>query len=154
MVESGHFTDKIFERIQQAELRKEDYETELRRISSTMQKLTLEQVKEKLIAVREKMRHYVALGDIPINLKKAFCDAFIEKVYLFDEDPDGTNGCATMKVKIVFDAFESEGLLGFDDAEIEISSTFEPLGSPHVTNPNWFVNRNWFGFVVFFADCD
>ena len=96
----------------------------------TMQKLTLEQVKEKLIAVREKMRHYVALGDIPINLKKAFCDAFIEKVYLFDEDPDGTNGCATMKVKIVFDAFESEGLLGFDDAEIEISSTFEPLGSP------------------------
>ena len=136
MVESGHFTDKIFERIQQAELRKEDYETELRRISSTMQKLTLEQVKEKLLAVREKMRYYVALGDIPINLKKAFCDAFIEKVYLFDEDPDGTNGCATMKVKIVFDAFESEGLLGFDDAEIEISSTFEPLGSPKNANTN------------------
>ncbi len=130
MVESGHFTDKIFERIQQAELRKEDYETELRRLSSTMPKLTLEQVKQKLLAVRKKMQHYIALGEIPIKVKKAFCDAFIEKVYLFDVDPGGSDDDTRMKVKIVFDAFESEDLLGFDDAEIEISSTFEPLGSP------------------------
>ena len=25
-----------------------------------------------------------------------------------------------------------------------------PYGSPNVTNPNYFVNRNWFGFVFYF----
>ena len=24
-----------------------------------------------------------------------------------------------------------------------------PYGSPNVTNPNYFVNRNWFGFVFY-----
>ena len=26
-----------------------------------------------------------------------------------------------------------------------------PYGSPNVTNPNYFVNRNWFGFVFNFS---
>ena len=25
-----------------------------------------------------------------------------------------------------------------------------PSGSPNVTNPNYFVNRNWFGFVFYY----
>ncbi len=131
MVESGHFTNKVFERIEQAELRKEDYEAELKRLRTTMPKLTIEQVKEKLIAVREKMQNFIAWGKIPLKVKKAFCDAFIEKVYLFDEDDGGDGGNdKKMKCRIVFDAFESEGLLGFDDAEIELSSIFESVGSP------------------------
>ena len=27
---------------------------------------------------------------------------------------------------------------------------FFPYGSPNVTNPNYFVNRNWFGFVFYY----
>jgi hypothetical protein len=63
---------------------------------------------------------------IPIKLKKAFCDAFIEKVYVFDDD-DGNGKSKKTRGKIIFDAFESEGLLGFDEAEIEISSKMETL---------------------------
>ena len=132
MVESGHFTNKVFERIEQAELRKEDYEKELRRLKKEMPKLTLEQIKEKLGLIRLTMQSYVKFGEIPIKIKKAFCDAFIEKVYIFDDDDgdDGNGKGKKARVKIIFDAFESEGLLGFDDAEIELSSKMETLGSP------------------------
>ena len=132
IVESGHFTNKVFERIEQAELRKEDYEKELRRLKKEMPKLTLEQIKEKLGLIRLTMQSYVKFGEIPIKIKKAFCDAFIEKVYVFDDD-DGNDGNGKNKktrLKIIFDAFESEGLLGFHEAEIEISSKMETLGSP------------------------
>lgn len=97
-----------------------------------MPKLTLEQIKEKLGIIRITMQSYVKRGEIPIKLKKAFCDAFIEKVYVFDEDDggDGNGKNKKTRVKIIFDAFESEGLLGFDDVEIEISSKMETLGSP------------------------
>lgn len=133
MVESGHFTNKVFERIEQAELRKEDYEKELRRIKREMPKLTLEQIREKLGIIRITMQSYVKHGEIPIELKKVFCDAFIEKVYVFDDDGDDGNGKGKKtRVKIIFDAFESEGLLGFDDAKIEISSKMETLGSPKI----------------------
>ena len=76
-------------------------------------------------------------GTIPIKLKKAFCDAFIEKVYVFDDDDgdDGNGKNKKTRVKIIFDAFESEGLLGFDEAEIEISSKMETLGSPEKKKP-------------------
>lgn len=152
MVESGHFTNKVFERIEQAELRKEDYEAELKRLRTTMPKLTIEQVKEKLIAVREKMQNFIAWGKIPLKVKKAFCDAFIEKVYLFDEDDGGDGGNEKkMKCRIVFDAFESEGLLGFDDAEIELSSIFESVGSPNdiLSNKVAFHKGRYFVFVEF-----
>ena len=138
MVESGHFTNKVFERIEQAELRKEDYEKELRRLKKEMPKLTLEQIKEKLGLIRLTMQSYVKFGEIPIKIKKAFCDAFIEKVYVFDDDGDDGNGKGKKtRVKIIFDAFESEGLLGFDDAEIELSSKMETLGSPKQHLPLW-----------------
>ena len=77
---------------------------------------------------------YVKHGTILIKLKKAFCDAFIEKVYVFDDDDgdDGNGKNKKTRVKIIFDAFESEGLLGFDEAEIEISSKMETLGSPKI----------------------
>ena len=147
MVESGHFTNKVFERIEQAELRKEDYEKELRRLKKEMPKLTLEQIKEKLGLIRLTMQSYVKFGEIPIKIKKAFCDAFIEKVYVFDDDGDDGNGKGKKtRVKIIFDAFESEGLLGFDDAEIELSSKMETLGSPNNTCPLWvgvvFLQKN------------
>lgn len=132
MVESGKFSNHTFDRIQQAELRKEDYEKELRRLKKEMPKLTLEQIKEKLGLIRLTMQSYVKFGEIPIKIKKAFCDAFIEKVYVFDDDDgdDGNGKGKKTRVKIIFDAFESEGLLGFDDAEIELSSKMETLGSP------------------------
>ena len=134
MVESGKFSNHTFDRIQQAELRKEDYEKELRRIKREMPRLELEQIREKLGLIRVTMESYVKHGTIPIKLKKAFCDAFIEKVYVFD-DEDGDDGNGKNKktrVKIIFDAFESESLLGFDEAEIEISSKMETLGSPKI----------------------
>ncbi len=141
MVESGKFSNHTFDRIQQAELRKEDYEKELRRIKREMPRLELEQIREKLGLIRVTMESYVKHGTIPIKLKKAFCDAFIEKVYVFDDDDgdDGNGKNKKTRVKIIFDAFESEGLLGFDEAEIEISSKMETLGSPKKQTPLWGV---------------
>ena len=70
-----------------------------------------------------------------IKIKKAFCDAFIEKVYVFDYDDgdDGNGKGKKARVKIIFDAFESEGLLGFDDAEIEFENgnTWFTKKTPH-----------------------
>ena len=106
-----------------------------------MPRLKLEQIREKLGLIRVTMESYVKHGTIPIKLKKAFCDAFIEKVYVFDDDDDGNGKNKKTRVKIIFDAFESEGLLGFDEAEIEISSKMETLGSPRKAIP-----RLWYGF--------
>lgn len=64
----------------------------IRRKKREMPKLTLEQIKDKLALIRQTMQSYVKFGEIPIKIKKAFCDAFIEKVYVFDDDGDDGNG--------------------------------------------------------------
>jgi hypothetical protein len=91
------------------------------------------------------MLSYIENGEIPIDVKKGFCDLFIDKVYVFDDDDDRT------RVKIVFNAFESDGLFGFDDDEIEFSSISNSLGSPknsvHESGRN-FLLINYYFFTI------
>ena len=148
MVESGHFTNNIFERIEKLELRVSDYEKEKSQLVSARSKLELKDIRERLNLIKQKMQKYIKDGEIPIEVKKAFCDAFIDRVYVFDDDGgDGNKKKKKMKITIVFDAFESEGLFGFDEAEIELSSISTTFGSPQSTCRN----TSAFFFVFLFV---
>lgn len=131
LFEKGIQDENTTERYSQAKTRKADLEKELNEIKSSTPTMTEQSIYSKLLAIKKKMLGYIKKGEIPLEVKKVFCDTFISKVFVFDEDGTGDDDTdKKIKIKIVFDAFESDGLLGFDDAEIELCSISEVIGSP------------------------
>ncbi len=120
----------VYIQIKQSETLIEDYEKELEELSIDTTSLTLDDIKKRLNKIKQKMLEYVEADKIPIEVKKAFCDAFVSRVYVFDDDNGGGGGKKGTRVKIVFDAFETDGLGGFNDVEFNLSSISTSLGSP------------------------
>lgn len=125
MVEKGYGTERLYKRITQAENRKSELEKELEEYRRLNLEMTEKDIREKLVRVREIMNQYISNGKIPIEVRKTFCNIFITAVYVFDEDEDGGR-----RIKIVFDEFETDGLEGFDEADIKFSSTLNKNCSP------------------------
>lgn len=127
-IEDGCGTPRTYERLNEAEVRLFDLEEELKRWKEDNKDLTQEQIVEKLKGMRHKMEKYIVAGKIPTAIKKEFCDMFISSVYVYDDDDDGGR-----RVKIIFDEFETDGLVGFNEADISLSSIINSVGSPKTT---------------------
>jgi len=88
------------------------------------------EMKLRLLEIREKMQNFISKGKIPDTVVKQFVDIFISAVYVYDGDGDPDDKNCRPRVKIIFDEFQTEGLSGFNEADIELSSTIDITGSP------------------------
>ena len=149
MIEQGMGTKSAFQRVAQAEA---NIEIEERAISEIMAnnapEMTVDEFKQKLYSIRDKMQAFIKDGVIPDNVIKEFCDIFITAVYVYDND-DGNGGT---KVKIIFDELETDGLVGFSEADIELSSIINISASPNEKYPIAVVlkKRYCIGMLLFF----
>ena len=68
--------------------------------------------------------------------RQRLIDSFVNSIYLFDDH-----------FVITYNYKNQSKTVSFDEIN---SSSLTSKGSPNVTNPNCFVNRNWFGFVFLY----
>lgn len=126
MIEQGYATKTAYERVAQAEARIEVSERSIAEIkAANAPDLTVAEFKNKLISIREKMKEFISFGYIPDNVIKEFCDIFIAAVYVYNKDDNGRTRC-----RIIFDELETDGLVGFNEADVDLSSTIDFEGSP------------------------
>ena len=125
-IEMGMGTKSLLERVAQAEQRIEIAQQSIAEIkANNAPEMTIEEFRERLISIREKMQSFIVDGAIPDNVIKEFCDIFITAVYVYDDDDDGNT-----RVKIIFDELETDGLAGFNEADLDLGSITNICGSP------------------------
>ena len=125
MVESGIKSTIVYERISQAENKKSELQKMLEKLEREYKVMKIEDIEESLKNVRDRMREICKQGKLTPKIKKEFCDTFIDSVYVYDDDDDGGS-----RIRIVFDPFETEGLEGFNEVNIDFGSTISMDGSP------------------------
>ena len=125
MVESGIKSTIVYERISQAENKKSELQKMLDKLEREYKVMKIEDIEESLKNVRDRMREICKQGKLTPKIKKEFCDTFIDSVYVYDDDDNGGS-----RIRIVFDPFETEGLEGFNEVNIDFGSTISMDGSP------------------------
>ena len=130
-IEQGGYSEFVQNRISQHEQKVNDLRASCDVLrSQSAPKYEEAEMKLRLLEIRDRMQSFIKEGKIPDAVVKQFVDIFISAVYVYDGDGDPDDKNCRPRVKIIFDEFETEGLSGFNEADIELSSTIDITGSP------------------------
>ena len=135
-IEAGVFTRSTKARLEELEAEEERLQASIRDEQVSHPKITENHIR----CMFDKYRDMDM--SIPAN-RERLIDRLVGSILLYD---DG-------KIVITF-YYKDEPFVGMLEeiasASDKVGSDTNALGSPNVTNPNYFVNRNWFGFVFYY----